>query len=248
MIIIKSPQEIQIMREAGKMVAECHAILAERVKPGVTTGELDQIIEKHIRKLGGVPSFKGHMGFPATICVAINDVICHGFPGPRELRAGEVVTIDIGALYKGYHADSAWSYAVGEVSPEIQQLMKVTKECLYRGIAMARPGNRTGDIGNAIQTYAESFHYGVVREFCGHGVGRSLWEAPEIPHYGRPNRGPSLQAGITIAIEPMITLGAWKAKLDRDGWTARTVDGSICVQYEHTLAVTEDEPIIITTL
>ncbi|AQS59437.1 type I methionyl aminopeptidase [Desulforamulus ferrireducens] len=248
MIILKSPKEISIMRDAGKIVAECHALIAEKIKPGINTLMLDQMVEKLIRQRGAVPSFKGHHGFPATICVAVNDVICHGFPSSTKLRDGDVVTIDIGAHYKGYHADSAWSYAVGHVSPEITKLMEVTKECLFKGIEQARPGNRVGDIGHAIQQYAESFGYGVIREFCGHGIGQSLWEEPQIPHYGRKNRGLSLKTGMTIAIEPMITNGGWRSKLDQDGWTARTIDGSICVQYEHTIAITEAEPVILTTL
>lgn len=248
MIILKSPKEISIMRDAGKIVAECHALIAEKIKPGINTLMLDQMVEKLIRQRGAVPSFKGHHGFPATICVAVNDVICHGFPSSTKLRDGDVVTIDIGAHYMGYHADSAWSYAVGHVSPEITKLMEVTKECLFKGIEQARPGNRVGDIGHAIQQYAESFGYGVIREFCGHGIGQSLWEEPQIPHYGRKNRGLSLKTGMTIAIEPMITNGGWRSKLDQDGWTARTIDGSICVQYEHTIAITEAEPVILTTL
>ncbi|SHJ92860.1 type I methionyl aminopeptidase [Desulforamulus aeronauticus] len=248
MIVLKSPREIAIMGDAGKIVAECHAMLAEKIKPGITTLELDQLTEKLIRSRGAIPSFKGHHGFPATICVAINDVICHGFPSAKELKDGDVVTIDIGALYKGYHGDSAWSYAVGNVSPEIAKLMQVTKECLFLGIEQAQPGKRIGDIGHAIQSHAESLNYGVVREFCGHGIGQSLWEEPQIPHYGRPNRGTLLKPGMTIAIEPMITTGDWRAKLAPDGWTASTIDGSICVQYEHTLAITKDAPVILTEL
>ncbi|AEG61680.1 type I methionyl aminopeptidase [Desulforamulus ruminis] len=248
MIILKSAREIEIMREAGRIVAECHRILAERIKPGITTLELDQTVEKHIRQRGATPSFKGHQGFPAAICVALNDVICHGFPGPEPLQKGDVVTIDVGAFYKGYHGDSAWTYAVGEVSEEIRQLMEVGRKSLYLGIELAQPGNRIGDIGAAIQTYAEKYRYGVVREFCGHGVGQNLWESPQIPHFGRANTGPLIKAGMTLAIEPMITLGKWKAVLDKDGWTARTVDGSICVQYEHTLAVTAEGPVILTEI
>lgn len=248
MIKLKSPREIAIMREAGRMVAECHAALAERVKPGVSTRELDRFVERFFTERGAKPSFKGYNGFPGSACVSINEVICHGIPGSRRLKPGEVITIDIGAFYKGYHGDSAWTYAVGEVSPEVQKLMEVTKETLFAGIAQAQVGNRIGDIGHAIQTLAEPQGYGVVRDFIGHGVGQDLHESPEVPHYGTPGTGVILRPGMTIAIEPMITLGAYDVKVDADGWTARTADGSICVQYEHTIAITENGPEILTQL
>ncbi|MCM0760221.1 type I methionyl aminopeptidase [Sporomusa sphaeroides DSM 2875] len=248
MIIFKSDREIQIMREAGRIVAQCHAALKKHIQPGITTKELDRIAENFIQQTGATPSFKGHHGFPACVCTSINDIICHGIPDQTELRAGDVITIDIGVKLNGYHGDSGWSYAVGQVRPEIDQLMKVTKECLDLGIQQARPGKRIGDIGAAIQTYAEGYQYGVVREFCGHGIGRDLWEEPEIPHYGRAGRGPLIKPGMVIAIEPMITNGGWQAQIDKDGWTARTVDHSICIQYEHTIAVLEDETIILTQL
>lgn len=248
MVIFKSEREIQIMREAGRIVAQCHAALAEHIQPGITTKELDRIAEKFILGTGATPSFKGHQGFPASICTSVNDVICHGIPGHSKLKSGDVITIDIGAKLDGYHGDSAWSYAVGHVVPKIEQLMKDTKECLNLGIEQARPGRRIGDIGAAIQNYAEQHHYGVIREYCGHGVGQSLWEEPEIPHYGQAGKGLLLKPGMVIAIEPMITNGKWQAKVDSDGWTARTIDRSICVQYEHTLAVLEDETVILTQL
>lgn len=245
---LKSPQEIAIMREAGRIVAECHAALADRVRPGVSTAELDGFVEVLIRRRGATPSFKGHEGFPATICVAVNDVICHGIPGDDRLDDGDVITIDIGASYQGYHGDSAWTYAVGKVSPDVARLMDVSRRALFAGIAQARPGNRLGDIGHAIETLAESHGMGVVREFIGHGVGQSLWENPPVPHFGKPGTGLPLRSGMTIAIEPMITLGDWRATVDPDGWTARTVDCSLCAQYEHTIAITEDGPIILTEL
>ncbi len=248
MIILKSAREIDIMRKAGRIVAECHEILAEVVKPGISTIELDKIVEEHIRKQGAKPSFKGHQGFPASTCAAINDVICHGFPDKTILKSGDVITIDIGACYKGYHGDSGWTYVVGEVSEDIKKLMKVGLESLNLGIEQAVIGNRIGDIGYAIQTYAEGHKYGVVRDFCGHGIGKSLWEDPEVPHYGKPGFGPKLKEGMVIAIEPMITMGGWRAKVDSDGWTARTKDGSICVQFEHTLAITKDGPMVLTKL
>jgi methionyl aminopeptidase len=236
------------MREAGRIVAECHAALAEQVRPGVTTLELDALVERMIRRRGAIPSFKGHHGFPNSICVAVNDVICHGIPSARALNEGDVITIDIGACYQGFHGDSAWTYAVGEVSPQIRRLMEETREALFLGIEQARVGRTVGDIGHAIQSFAESKGYGVVREFTGHGVGRELWEEPVVPHYGKPGAGHPIQVGMTLAIEPMLTLGTWRAKIDSDGWTARTADGSICVQYEHTVAVTEDGPVILTAL
>ncbi|HWI65543.1 MAG TPA: type I methionyl aminopeptidase [Symbiobacteriaceae bacterium] len=248
MIKLKSPREIAIMRDAGRIVAECHAALAERVQAGVSTLELDRLVEGWIRQRGATPSFKGHNGFPGSICVAVNDVICHGIPGKYRLKLGDVITIDIGAFYKGYHGDSAWTYTVGEVSPAVRGLMETTLECLNAGIAQSVPGSRIGDIGHVIQTLAESRGMGVVREFTGHGVGQDLWESPPVPHFGKPGTGTQLRPGMVLAIEPMITLGDWRSQVDADGWTARTVDGSICVQYEHTLAVTENGPVVLTEL
>jgi methionyl aminopeptidase len=248
MAILKSAEEIEIMRQAGKIVAECHAMIEEKIKPGVTTSSLDRLVEEHIRGSGAKPSFKGHHGFPASICVALNDVICHGFPSDRQLEDGDVVTIDVGAFYQGLHGDSAWTYPVGTVSSEIEDLMATCKEALFLGIAQAVPQNHIGDIGYAIQTFSEQHNYGVVRDFTGHGVGRDLWEKPPVFHYGYPGTGPVIKKGMTLAIEPMLTLGDWRCRLDADGWTARTIDGSICVQYEHTIAVTDGEPEILTTL
>ncbi len=248
MIITKSKKEIEIMREAGRIVAECHELLKDAVKPGVTTMELDMLVEKHIRSRGATPSFKGYHGFPSSICSSPNDVICHGMPDDKPLKDGDVITIDIGAYKGGYHGDSAWTYAVGEVSQEIKALMEDTLESLMRAISVAVEGNTVGDLGHAIEEYIKPKGYGIVVEFAGHGVGRNLWEAPEIVHKGRPGTGPKLKNGMTIAIEPMITLGTWKSKIEADGWTARTTDGSICVQYEHTIAITEDGPQILTQL
>lgn len=248
LIKLKSAREVAIMRDAGRIVAECHAALAERVQPGVSTRELDRFVEQFLKERGATPSFKGYRGFPGSICVSVDDVICHGIPGPRRLKPGEVITIDIGAHYKGYHGDSAWTYAVGEVSPEIQKLMAVTRDALFAGIAAARAGNRIGDIGHAIQSLAEAHGYGVVRDFIGHGLGQDLHEAPEVPHYGTPGTGFTLRPGMTIAIEPMITTGDYHVQIDGDGWTARTADSSICVQYEHTIAITDNGPEILTLL
>ncbi|OPA73739.1 type I methionyl aminopeptidase [Paenibacillus selenitireducens] len=245
---LKSKQELQIMREAGRIVAECHALIAERIKPGVSTDTLDVLVENHIRSRGAVPSFKGHHGFTASICVAKNDVICHGFPSKEPLQEGDVVTIDIGAFYQGFHGDSGWTYAVGRVAPEISKLMEVCHQSLFQGIAQAIEGNRVGDIGYTIDTIAKQHGYGNVRDFTGHGLGAELWEEPPVPHFGRQGTGPLIKNGLVLAIEPMFTLGDWRAFLEMDGWTARTVDQSICVQYEHSVAVTENGPEILTKL
>ncbi|SFS43810.1 type I methionyl aminopeptidase [Marininema halotolerans] len=248
MTTIRSTKELALMREAGKIVAECHALLAENIRPGVQTKQLDRLVEDWILKRGAKPSFKGHHGFPGSICVAINDVICHGFPTEVPLEEGDIVTLDVGAQYQGYHGDSGWTYTIGEVAPEVDRLLKVGLESLHRGIEQIRPENRIGDIGWAIQSYAEAEGYGVVREFTGHAVGQNLWEEPPIPHFGLPHTGPKIQAGMVLAVEPMITAGNWRARVDADGWTARTVDGSLCVQYEHTIAVTEEGYEILTKL
>ncbi|MBN3526574.1 type I methionyl aminopeptidase [Paenibacillus apiarius] len=248
MMILKSDQEIGIMREAGRIVAECHALIADMIKPGITTVAIDQMVEKHIRARGAVPSFKGHHGFTASICVAKNDVICHGFPDDVPLQDGDVVTLDLGAFYNGYHGDSGWTYAVGTVSADIAQLMKDCHQSMLLGIEQAVAGNRVGDIGYAIDSYAERHGYGNVRQFTGHGIGKDLWEEPAVPHYGRQGMGPQLKNGLVLAIEPMFTLGDWRAYVESDGWTARTVDRSICVQYEHTVAITDNGPEILTKL
>lgn len=243
------------MRRAGRIVAECHAALAERIVPGVSTLELDQFAEDFLRAQGATPSFKGYQPrfsetpFPGSICVAIDDVVCHGIPSERRLEEGEIITIDIGARYEGYHGDRAWTYAVGKVSDDARRLMEVCERSLLAGIEQARPGNRLGDIGHAVQRYAEGHGMGVVRELTGHGIGQRLHEEPwAVPHLGPPGVGLRLRAGVTLTIEPMITLGDWATTIDPDGWTVRTQDGSLCAQYEHTIAVTDDGPIILTEL
>jgi len=245
-ILIKSARELDLMRQAGRLVAECHAALAPRIRPGVTTAELDAFVEDFLRRHGGIPTYKGYRGYPASICTSVNDEVCHGIPGRRRLREGDVITVDIGVTLNGYHGDSAWTYAVGEVSEEARRLMEVGEACLWAGIAQAREGSRLGDIGHAIQSLAESHGCGVVRDFVGHGIGRRLHEDPDVPHFGTPGTGVRLRAGMTLCIEPMITLGDWRVTIDDDGWTARTADGSLCVQYEHTIAVTDGEPEILT--
>lgn len=248
MIILKSDAEIELMREAGRIVAECHAMLEPIIQPGITTLDIDRLVEEKIRERGAVPSFKGHQGFTASICTAKNDVICHAFPDSHPLAEGDVVTIDIGAFYKGFHGDSGWTYAVGHVSQDIEELMKACHQSLLLGIEQAIVGNRIGDIGYAIDHFAQQSGYGNVREFTGHAVGRELWEEPTVPHYGSKGKGPRIKKGMTLAIEPMFTLGDARAYLEDDGWTARTVDHSICVQFEHTVAITDDGPRILTVL
>lgn len=246
MIIIKTKQEIEKMQTAADLLIKVHRALREEVKPGVTTLELDQFVEKFITDRGGYPEQKGYQGFPYSICASVNDEICHGFPSDRKLKDGDLLTIDMVVNVDGYLADSAWSYAVGDISEEAQKLMDVTKECLYRSIELVKPGVRLGDIGHAIQSYAEANGFSVVRDFVGHGIGTNMHEDPQVLHYGKPGRGIRLEEGMVFTIEPMINSGDWPIKMDDNGWTARTRDGSLSCQYEHTLAVTEDGVIILT--
>lgn len=246
MIIIKTKQEIEKMQTAADLLIKVHRALRDEVKPGVTTLELDQFVEKFITDRGGYPEQKGYQGFPYSICASVNDEICHGFPSDRKLQDGDLLTIDMVVNVDGYLADSAWSYAVGDISEEAQKLMDVTKECLYRSIELVKPGVRLGDIGHAIQSHAEANGFSVVRDFVGHGIGTNMHEDPQVLHYGKPGRGIRLEEGMVFTIEPMINSGDWPIKMDDNGWTARTRDGSLSCQYEHTLAVTEDGVIILT--
>lgn len=246
MIIIKTKQEIEKMQTAADLLIKVHRALRDEVKPGVTTLELDKFVEKFITDRGGYPEQKGYQGFPYSICASVNDEICHGFPSDRKLKDGDLLTIDMVVNVDGYLADSAWSYAVGDISEEAQKLMDVTKECLYRSIELVKPGVRLGDIGHAIQSYAEVNGFSVVRDFVGHGIGTNMHEDPQVLHYGKPGRGIRLEEGMVFTIEPMINSGDWPIKMDDNGWTARTRDGSLSCQYEHTLAVTEDGVIILT--
>lgn len=248
MIVTKSRHEIEIMREAGKVVAGCHAALADFIRPGITTMEIDTFVENFIRKHQMEPAQKGYHGYPYASCTSVNDVVCHGFPGDYRLRDGDIITVDMVALYKGLHADSAWSYAVGSISPEAQKLMDVTKESLFKGIEQAVAGNQISDIGHAIQTYAEAQGFAVVRDYIGHGIGRNMHESPEVLHYGPPHKGARLKKGMTLTIEPMVNIGTYECSLDEDGWTARTADGSLSIQYEHTLAITDNGADILTQL
>jgi methionyl aminopeptidase len=246
MIIIKTKEEIGLMHEAGKLLAACHKEIKNMIKPGLTTAEIDRFVERFLAKHGATPEQKGYRGYEYATCASVNDVICHGFPSDRPLATGDIVTIDMVVNRNGWLADSAWSYAVGSISDKAQQLLDVTRKSLYLGIEQAIAGNRIGDISNAIQTYAESQGFSVVRQFIGHGIGQTIHESPEVPHYGPAGKGLRLKEGMVITIEPMLNTGAWEAKLDDDGWTARTIDGGLSAQYEHTIAITKDGPIILT--
>jgi methionyl aminopeptidase len=222
--------------------------MAEAVKPGVTTQELDQLAEAYIRSQGAEPSFKGYNGFPASICASVNDELVHGFPGPRKLNEGDIISIDIGAQYKGYHGDSAWTYPVGNVSDEVKRLLEVTEESLYAGLNLIRPDVRLFTISHAVQQVAEAAGFSIVREFVGHGIGKDLHEEPQIPNYGIPDRGPRLKPGMVLCIEPMVNIGERYVRTLEDNWTVVTEDGSWCAHFEHTVAVTEDGFEILTKL
>jgi methionyl aminopeptidase len=247
-IVLKSKDEIAIMRESGRILAETLQLITERVRPGLIEKELDEIARREFKKRGVIPTFLGyaHPPYPATICVSVNDEIVHGIPGKRELSDGDIVSIDIGCTYKGFVADMAVTVGVGNVSAEAQRLIDVTKEAVWCGIRAARGGSRVGDIGHAIQTYVEAQGFSVVREYVGHGVGRQMHEDPQIPNYGNPNTGTALRPGMVIAIEPMVNIGDWRTKKDADNWTVRTVDGTLSAHFEHTIAITEGEAEVLT--
>lgn len=239
MIICKTPREIEIMREAGKIVALTHQELKKHIVPGITTEELDTIAEEFIRRLGAIPSFKGYNGFRGSICASVNEELVHGIPGARVLNEGDIISIDIGANYNGYHGDSAWTYPIGKISAENENLLKVTEESLFKGLEEAKPGERLSNISHAIQTYVEPFGFSIVREYVGHGVGQNLHEDPQIPHYGPPNKGPRLKPGMVLAVEPMVNAGSRYVKTLADNWTVVTMDGKTCAHFEHTIAITD---------
>ena len=246
MITIKSKREIELLKEAGHIVFLTHQYLKPFIKAGITTKELDKLAEDFIISHDATPSFKGYEGFPSALCISINEEVVHGFPSNRKLKNGDVVSIDIGACYKGYHGDSAWTYAVGEVDPDKAYLMEHTEKALYEGIKQVKIGNHIGDIAHAIEEYAKLHHLGVVKELVGHGVGTSVHEDPEVPNYGAKGTGPRLRAGMVIAIEPMLTLGCPDVYIDDNDWTVISEDGSCAAHYEHTIAVTEDGVLILT--
>ncbi|MFB5675960.1 type I methionyl aminopeptidase [Paenibacillus terreus] len=246
MITLKSEREIDLMHEAGKLLAACHREIAKIIRPGITTMEIDRFVEDYLARHGATPEQKGFKGYEYATCASINDEICHGFPRKEPLQEGDIVTIDMVVNLHGGLADSAWTYAVGNIPEHTQKLLDVTLESLYKGIEAAVAGNRLGDIGHAIQSYVEPLGFSVVRDFTAHGIGPTLHEQPQIPHYGTPGRGLRLKEGMVITIEPMINEGTWHSKMDDNNWTARTLDGMLSAQYEHTVAITRNGPLILT--
>ncbi len=246
MITIRNEDEIELLRRAGEIVGDTHHYLEKFIKPGITTKELDKLAYDFIISKGATPSCLGYEGFPATLCTSINDEVVHGIPGPRKLKNGDIITIDIVACYKGYHGDSAWTYAVGTIDDKKKYMMEHTEKALFEGLKMVKPGNRVGDISHAIEKYATDHHMGVVRELVGHGVGTDMHEDPEVPNFGTKNTGPRLKPGMVICIEPMLTFGKRYVYLDDDEWTVHTEDGSPAAHYEHTVLVTEDGYEILT--
>ena len=246
MITLKSKREIELLKEAGHIVYLTHQYLRPHIKAGIKTKELDRLAEEFIRSKGATPSFKGYEGFPSTLCISINDEVVHGFPSDRVLQDGDIISIDIGACYKGYHGDSAWTYTVGEVSDDAKYLLEHTEKALYEGIKQAKVGNRIGDISYAIEKYATEHNLGIVKELVGHGVGTSVHEAPDVPNYGTKGTGPKIRDGMVIAIEPMLTLGSPDIYIEDNDWTVKTVDSSLSAHFEHTIGVTNDGVIILT--
>ncbi len=246
-IILKTAEQIRLMKEAGRITGEAILKARDVIRPGVSTWEVDRVIHDYIVKCGAKPSFLGYAGFPGSACISVNSEIIHGIPSrKRILEEGDLVKVDVGALYRGYHGDSAKTFAVGRVSPEAERLIERTRECFYRGVAKAVAGNRIGDVGHAVQTCAEEAGFSVVREYVGHGVGSHLHEEPNVPNYGTEGRGCRLYAGMTIAIEPMVNAGGAGVRVLPDGWTVVTSDGGLSAHYEHTVAVTDDGPVLLT--
>ncbi len=246
MITIKSAREIEIMRRSGKITSKTLSMLMQTVRAGMTTGDVDRLAEESIRSMGGIPTFLGYHGYKHTICASVNDEVVHGIPGSRVLVGGDLLSIDIGTTLEGYVSDSAVTIAIGNVSREAERLMRVTQECLMLGIAQMQKGNRLSDIGAAIQLHAEKNGYGVVRDLVGHGIGTKMHEEPQVPNYGSPGQGPVLRPGLCLAIEPMITEGTFTVETLADGWTVVTQDGKLAAHFEHTIAITDDGPRILT--
>lgn len=247
MIVIRTPREIKLMQQAGKIAANALKLAGQAVKPGVNTLEIDNLVKKYIQEQGATPSFLGYQGFPASACISVNEVVVHGIPKKNHvLKEGDIVSIDIGAFYEGFHGDNAGTFPCGAISEEAQALLDATRESLFKGIEQAVVGNRTGDIGNAVQEYVEARSYSVVRDFVGHGVGAKLHEEPSVPNFGTPGRGVRLLQGMTIAIEPMVNVGTHKVKILGDNWTTVTADNKLSAHFEHSVAITNDGPIILT--
>ena len=246
MISIKDEREIELMRQACKITAAARALAGEMVRPGVSTLEIDKAVHDFIVRHGAKPSFLGYGGFPGSACISVNEVVIHGIPDHRRLKEGDIVSVDVGAQWKGFHGDCAATFACGEISPSAQKLIDVTRQSFFEGIKFARQGYRISDIGHAVQTYVESYGFSVVRAFVGHGVGANLHEEPEIPNYGSPGRGPRILRGMTIAVEPMVTAGHYNVRVLPDRWTTVTTDGSLAAHYENTVLITDGEPEILT--
>lgn len=247
MIRLKSVEEVEIIKESAQILGKAHAEVAKAIKPGVKTKDLDKIADEYIHDNGGIPSFKNYHGFPSALCISVNDTVVHGFPSGYEIRECDIISVDCGVKYKGFHSDSAYTYPLEGVGPEVLKLLERTYESLYLGIAQAKAGNRIGDVSFAVQNYVEQFGYGVVRELVGHGVGRDLHEDPEVPNYGTRGKGPKITAGMVFAIEPMINMGTKKVIQEKDGWTIKTGDRKPSAHFEHMVAVFEDRTEIVTT-
>lgn len=246
MIELKTAGQINLMREAGRIVAETLELMRQAVRPGITTQELDRLAEDYIRKQGAVPAFKGYNGFPATLCTSVNEQVVHGIPGLRKLESGDIISIDCGAVKNGYVGDAAVTLPVGEIAPDVQKLLQVTKESLMLGLAQAKKGLRLYDISHAVQTHVEKHGFSVVRDYVGHGIGRAMHEEPQIPNFGKPGRGPRLEVGMVLAIEPMVNMGTYEVESLSDHWTVVTKDRRASAHFEHTVAVTENGPEILT--
>jgi methionyl aminopeptidase len=245
-IVLKGPEEIALMRQAGRAVGEVLDILRQEIRPGLMLKRLDEVVRREFAKRNVVPTFLDYQGYPARVCVSVNDEIVHGIPNSRILQEGDIVSIDLGATHKGFVGDAAITVGVGRISPEAERLVRVTEEALWEGIRAAKAGVRLGQISAAIQAHAEGNGFSVVREYVGHGVGRSMHEEPQVPNFGQPDRGPLLQKGMTLALEPMVTAGDWKTERDPDGWTVRTADGSLAAHFEHTIAIIEGGAEVLT--
>ena len=247
MIILKSSRELAALRKAGKISQAALKLAGEAVEPGISTLEIDRLVRRYIESAKATPSFLGYEGYPASACISVNDVVIHGIPQKSQiLKKGDIVSIDVGACYQGFHGDNAWTFPCGEISPEARALLDAAEKSLFLGIEQARPGNRIGDIGHAVQEYVEARSYSVVREFTGHGVGADMHEDPSVPNFGKPGRGVRLTPGMVIAIEPMINMGRREIEIKPDGWTVVTRDGSLSAHFEHTIAITKEGPVILT--
>ncbi|MCD8004282.1 MAG: type I methionyl aminopeptidase [Oscillospiraceae bacterium] len=246
MISVKSPREVERMRRAGQVTAQARALAGRMVEPGITTLEIDRAVQKFIQKQGGTPSFLHYAGYPASACISVNDEVIHGIPGPRVLQEGDIVSVDVGALIDGFHGDCAATFPCGQVDPEALRLIQVTRQSFFEGIRNARAGNRVSDISHGVQEYVEANGFSIVRDYVGHGVGHQLHEPPEVPNYGRPGHGARLEAGMTLAVEPMVNAGDWHIKVLKDGWTVKTADGSLAAHFENSILITDGEPEILT--